>query len=344
MYLQSIASAFPPYFYTQRECWEKLLDTPAPGFLRKRSMSILEKVLLGDTGIDKRHFCVPDLPNIFLRDAETLNREFEIHAPKLGGQALTKALDRAGLAATDIDAVFLCTCTGYLCPGVTSHLAEQLGMRPDVYLQDLVGLGCGAAIPTLRSAEGFLRVNPEATVAVVAVEICSAAFYLDDDPGVLISLCLFGDGASASIWRAAPPASGPAYRIGGFQTVHKPELREKIRFVNAEGKLKNKLHRSVPAVAADAVSELYAATGYNGDAHRILAHPGGRDVIEALESKLPVASLPESREVLRNYGNLSSPSVLVALENHLASANPDEKLWLTSFGAGFACHAVGLGL
>jgi hypothetical protein len=65
-----------------------------------------------------------------------------------------------GGTADELDALFLCTCTGYLCPGVTSHVAEQAGMRPDVYLADLVGLGCGAAIPMMRAAHGYLSANP----------------------------------------------------------------------------------------------------------------------------------------------------------------------------------------
>jgi len=304
-------------------------------------MTLLEKVLLGDSGIDERRFCVGDTSTIFSRDAESLSLEFEVQAPKLGGEALAKALSQLGEDAGKIDALFVCTCTGYLCPGVSSHLAEQYGMRPDCYLQDLVGLGCGAAIPTLRSADAFLTANPDATVAVVAVEICSAAFYMDDDPGVLISLCLFGDGASASIWRSTPPAQGPAYKISGFRTVHKPADREKIRFVNSQGKLKNKLHRSVPDLAAIAVRELYDASGHHGEV-RILAHPGGRDVVEALEANLPTGPLVESREILRRYGNLSSPSVMVALEEHLISGSLADHLWLTSFGAGFACHSAEL--
>lgn len=342
MILNSIASAFPSNAYTQEECWQSILDSPAPSVLRKRSLGILEKVLLGDSGIEQRRFCVTDPAEIFLRDAEALNREFEIQAPKLSGEALAKALDHAGLKPDELDALLVCTCTGYICPGITSHVAEQLGLRPDTYLQDLVGLGCGAAIPTMRSAAGFLAANPDATVAVVAVEICSAAFYIDDDPGVLISLCLFGDGACASIWRGEPAAAGPAYRASNFLTTHKPDHREKIRFVNAGGKLRNQLHRSVPGLAGEAVCELFEAGDHNGDVSAVLAHPGGRDVIEALEAQLPVDALPESRYVLRNYGNCSSPSVLIALEERLKREDPGDHLWLTAFGAGFSCHSMEL--
>ncbi len=340
MFLHSIASAFPEYAYTQAECWDQVQAAPAATLLKPRSLSILERILTGDSGIEKRHFCIPNPPEIFLKSASQLNTDFEKHGPLIAGRAMSQALEKADLAASEIDALFICTCTGYLCPGITSHVAEQLGFRPDVYLQDLVGLGCGAAIPTLRSASAYLSANPDATIAVIAVEICSAAFYIDDDPGVLISLCLFGDGASASIWKSAPGSSGPQHRLGSFQTVHKPEQREKIRFVNEGGKLKNQLHRSVPSIAGQTVRELYEQSGNNGNIDQILAHPGGRDVIEAIESELPDHSLPESRAVLREYGNLSSPSVLVALEKHLESGAVQDNLWLTSFGAGFACHAV----
>jgi predicted naringenin-chalcone synthase len=88
------------------------------------------------------------------------------------------------------------------------EVAEQLGFRTDAFLQDLVGLGCGAAIPSLRAAEAILAAQPSVVVACVAVEVCSAAFYLDDDPGVLVSACLFGDGAAATIWSSTPGPRG----------------------------------------------------------------------------------------------------------------------------------------
>src|SRR5690606_9519954 len=124
------------------------------------------------------------------------------------GTALTRALDQARLKPSDIDALLICTCTGYLCPGLTSYVSEQLGLRPNAILEDFVGLGCGAAIPTLRAVSHVLAAHPGAIVACIAVETCSAAFYLDDDFGVIISACLFGDGAAATIWRSNPGPTG----------------------------------------------------------------------------------------------------------------------------------------
>ena len=198
-----------------------------------------------------------------------------------------------------IDALFVCTCTGYLCPGVSSHLAEQTGVRPDAFLNDMTGLGCGAALPTLHAASCFLAAHPDATVATVAVEVCSAAFYLDDDAGVIVSACLFGDGASAALWRSAD--AGGQWKASNFRSLHRPEEREKIRFVNAGGRLKNQLHRTVPQVAAESVEVLFSLCSSKPD--QVIAHAGGRDVIEAIEERLPEYSLAETREAFRKYGN-----------------------------------------
>ncbi|MCW1886248.1 stilbene synthase [Luteolibacter flavescens] len=335
MFLESIATAVPPHRYTQAQCLDGLRASPAFAALRPRSQGLLEKILANDSsGIATRSLCLPEIAPVVSQDAQSLNEAFEREAPALAVAALRPALEKAGISAADLDALFICTCTGYLCPGVTSHVAEALGLRDTSYLQDLVGLGCGAAIPMLRSAAGFLAMHPGARVATVAVEICSAAFYADDDPGVLISLCLFGDGAAAAVWSDA--AGEGKWQAGHFTTVHRPEQREKIRFVNAGGKLRNQLDKAVPGLAAEAVAELYGKR--TADPDRVLAHSGGRDVIEALEAVLP-HHLPETREVLREHGNMSSPSVLFALERALASANGDRRWWLTAFGAGFAAHA-----
>jgi len=336
MYLRSIATTVPPRSFSQHECWsafqgDGLLDSIRPG-----SAALVKKILTNESsGIQRRNLALDDIGTVFSRGAQELNEGFEREAPVLGGGALALALERGGLAAAEVDALFVCTCTGYLCPGVSSYIAEQQSMREDVYLADLVGLGCGAAIPMLRAAQGYLAANPAAVVATVAVEICSAAFYMNDDPGVLISLCLFGDGAAAAIWTSEGKPG--AWQAGAFTTTHRPQEREKIRFVNAGGKLKNQLHRAVPGLAAEAVAELFSRR--DGEPDQVIAHSGGRDVVEALEGVLPFR-LTETRGILQDHGNMSSPAVLFALERRLAAGRADDRrLWLTAFGAGFAAHA-----
>jgi predicted naringenin-chalcone synthase len=337
MYLQALATAFPDARYTQRECWQIARSSPFLASLSRRSAKILETVLSGSSGIDTRHFAIPT-SKLFSADAEDLNRAFEQAAPPLAAKAFRSACNSANLEARAIDALFVCTCTGYLCPGVSSHLAEQTGIRADAFLNDMTGLGCGAALPTMHAASCFLAANPDAVVATVAVEICSAAFYLDDDTGVIVSACIFGDGASAALWRSTN--GGGQWKASNFRALHRPEEREKIRFVNSGGRLKNQLHRTVPEVAAESVEVLFSSCSRKPD--QVIAHPGGRDVIEAIERRLPGYLLAETREAFRKYGNLSSPSVLCALEERLSKANGDRLLWLTTFGAGFTAHSCEL--
>ena len=342
MYLHALATAVPSATYTQRECWDIIDRSEARARLKKRSLLILQTILRGDHGIATRHFAVPDIERVFDLDPDQLNAAFRREAPRLARSSLEEALARAGVRVADLDALLICTCTGYLCPGLTSYVGEQLGLRPDAFLQDLVGLGCGAAIPMLRAASHLIAARPSAVVACVAVEICSAAFYLDDDPGVLISACLFSDGAAASVWRGAP---GPgALRCFDFDTLHLPAQRDKLRFETRNGKLRNLLHRSVPELAAGAVGRLWGGRGPRPVA-RVVAHPGGRDVLEAVAPVVAPLGLDASAEVLRRCGNMSSPSVLFALEETLRTAAPGSAgdFWLVSFGAGFTAHSCRIG-
>ena len=342
MHLHALATAVPPATYTQAECWEIVQRSNVRSRLKKRSMLILQSILRGDHGIATRHFALPDVTNVFDLTSDQLNAGFRTEAPKLAAQALATALERAGMRATELDALLICTCSGYVCPGLTSYVGELLGLRPNAFLQDLVGLGCGAAIPTLRAASHVLAAQPGATVACVAVEICSAAFYLDDDPGVLISACLFSDGAAATVWRATPGLTG--LRAFDFDTLHLPADRDKLRFEHRDGKLRNLLHRSVPDLAASAVARLWAERGPR-PVSRVVAHPGGRDVIDALTPVLAPHSLEASTRTLSRYGNMSSPSVMFTLEETLKTTRPgpDGDFWLVSFGAGFSAHSCRIG-
>ncbi len=343
MFLHALATAVPPATFSQAECWEIAQRSNLRQRLSKRSMLILRTILNSEHGIAHRHFAVPDVENVFDLPADALNTAFRLEAPLLAGRALAAALEQAGIRAGELDALLICTCTGYLCPGLTSYVAEQLGLRSDAFLQDLVGLGCGAAIPALRAAGHVLAAQPNAVVACVAVEICSAAFYLDDDPGVIISACLFSDGAAATIWKATPAAV--PWRAFGFDTLHVPAARDLLRFEQRDGKLRNRLHRSVPEVAAGAVRQLWDRRGAHPITH-VVAHPGGRDVLNALAPVVVPHRLDASARVLRDHGNMSSPSVLFALAEAMKDPSPQAEgdFWLVSFGAGFSAHSCRIGV
>ena len=342
MYLHALSTAVPTAAFTQGDCWEIAQRSNVRQRLKRRSMLIMQTILRGDHGIARRHFAVPEIDAVFDLTADQLNAAFRTEAPRLAGRALAGALAQAGVKATELDALLICTCTGYLCPGITSYVAEQLGLRPNAFLQDLVGLGCGAAIPTLRAASHILAAQPNAIAACVAVEVCSAAFYLDDDPGVLISACLFSDGAAATVWRGTPGPDG--LKAFEFNTTHLPAERDKLLFEQRDGKLRNLLHRTVPELAAGAVAQLWRERSAR-PVSRVVAHSGGRDVLEALAPVLEPHSLAASTNILRDYGNMSSPSVLFALAETMKDGPPNGTgdFWLVSFGAGFSAHSCRIG-
>ena len=317
MNLIAVGSAFPTKRFTQLECLDAMKGADFWQGLTGRSRMVLEKVLAGESGIQKRHFALDSLEEAWRRGAQELNEAYEQEAPDLAADAVRKALAKSG-----------------------HRLAERLGLRADVFLQDMTGLGCGAAVPLMRAADGVIARNPDAVILTVAVEVCSAAFYVEDDFGVLISTCLFGDGAAAAVWSG----SGGSWKVQDFASLHIPEEREKIRFTNAGGRLRNQLDRSVPELAGKTVKELYQKRRQEPQAW--VTHGGGRDVIEALEKALPAGELSLARGVMRDYGNLSSPSVLVALERFLeqesSAASDVEHVWMCAFGAGFSAHSCEL--
>lgn len=342
MILRSLATAFPEQRYSHNDCLQALTTAPFWQELTPRSQKISKKIFSPESLIKERRFCVDSIASAWKRNAQEQNEAYEQAAPKLAAQALSKALKKANLCANEIDILYVCSCTGFLCPGVSTHLAELIGMRPDALLQDMTGLGCGAAIPLIHAAAGMASLHPDALVATVAVEICSAAFYADDDPGVLISLSLFGDGAAAALWngKQAHTKPLPTWKITNFHSLHYPAEREQIRFINANGKLKNQLTKAVPTLVAKAAKELYEKCSKPADA--LITHGGGRDVVDALEQSLQCAPLEEARQILQFYGNLSSPSVLAALELRLDKCTDDSHLWLCTFGAGFSAHSAEL--
>ena len=153
---------------------------------------------------------------------------------------------------------------------------------------------------------------------------------------------MFGDGSAAAIWSGKDRAKQGQLCAHNFRTEHIPAEREKIRFVNSGGFLKNQLHRTVPTLAGQAVAKLWQYR--TGDPDSVLSHSGGRDVVESVEKKV-CYPLPETRRVLQKYGNCSSPSVMMALEEKWAACSDEQShLWLTAFGAGFAAHSCELTL
>lgn len=347
MYFIGVGTAHPPTRYTKADCLAAFERSDWYARLDARAHLIARTVLQRDNGIDARWLAVQAIDDVFTIDADTLSQRFMKHAPTLAAQAAATALERAGLPATQIDAIVISTCTGYLCPGLSSHVAERLGLRSDVQAFDLVGQGCAAALPNLQLAQALLLAGSHRHVLSVCVEVSSAAMYLDNDPGVLISACLFGDGAGAAVLSLTPSEGARRVAWKDSTSVLEPAQRDALKFEQVGGMLRNILTRAVPELAAEHAlrvrNTVLKRAGLDaGDVSTWIFHAGGRDVLLALEKRLSLKAddLRYSSAMLRQYGNLSSAFVYFVLEAALAGEAPGGWWWLSSFGAGFSCHGA----
>ncbi len=356
-FIRGVGTATPATRYSKSECLLAFRESSWYGKLDARARFVAHTVLERDNGIDERRLAVDSLEDVFTIDADTLAARFLGHAPALATDAARRALADAGVDAGSIDAVVVSTCTGYLCPGLSGYVIERLGLRADVMAFDLVGQGCAAALPNLQMGHNLLRSGCCDHVLSVCVEVSSAAMYLDSDPGVVISACLFGDGAGAAVLscqRAKPgpktdPASVRARHIRWVDSASliAPQHRDSLKFEQRQGLLRNVLTREVPALASAYAARvletvLQRSDLQTGDIGEWIMHAGGRDVLRALERELGLNAhaLRYSAAMLRQYGNLSSAFVYFVLDAARADDAAGGWWWLSSFGAGFSCHGA----
>jgi alkylresorcinol/alkylpyrone synthase len=347
MYFRGVGTATPPARYTKAECLAAFRQSEWYARLDTRSHMIARTVLQRDNGIEARRLAVDSLDEVFRIDPNTLAQRFRRHAPALAIQAGQRALAQAGLDAGDIGAVIVSTCTGYLCPGLSGYVIEGLGLPREAKAFDLVGQGCAAALPNLQLGHALLASHTCAHVLSICVEVSSAAMYLDNDPGVLISACLFGDGAGAAVLSRQPGHNARCIEWTDSASLMEPNLRSALMFEQRDGMLRNVLSRAVPGLAADYAGRvldtvLQRAGLHSADVHAWILHAGGRDVLLALERRfeLKAADLRYSAAMLREFGNLSSAFVYFVLQAALVDDAPDGWWWLSSFGAGFSCHGA----
>lgn len=347
MFITGLGTANPATRYTQAQCWDALQSSKHFAELTPRSRAILKKVLSNQNGIATRHLALDPLTEAFNTTPDALHERFTKQAPNLATQTAQRALADAGKTAAEMDAIIVATCTGYLCPGLSSYVSERLAMRANAATVDLVGQGCGAALPNLRTGHALIESGQCKNVLSICVEVCSAAFYLDDDPGVLVSACLFGDGAAAAVLSDTPQQNRRSVRWKNFGTILVPQDRDLLRFEHKNGMLRNILAPSVPEIAGRHARTVFdqvtkKAELEKNDIKAWILHAGGREVLTALQQSLSLSpeDVSTSAAMLREYGNLSSPFVLFVLQSALAQNAPSGNWWMSSFGAGFSCHGA----
>ncbi len=340
----SLATANPDRYVTGREVYDFLNSS----YNLEPAEKELYRKLLEDGPIRGRFVAIHhDRYDTELHQDE-LTELFAQAAKEIACRAASEAMAKVGCEPKDIGAVVVNTCTGYLCPGLTSYIAEELKLQSSTKVFDLMGMGCGGAIPNLEFSAAIGAADGDRMVLSIAVEVCSATLFRAPEPGLVVSNSIFADGASAAIVAKQQAGKG-LFKFIDFASGIFPEYREQLRYRTEQGKLRNVLTRRVPIIGARAAAEV-AGRLLKRNSLRIedinfwAVHPGGTEVLNQIGEKLGISadSLRFSYEIFRNFGNMSSPSVMFVLKAILDKAKPKtgQKGLILSFGAGFSAYAA----
>lgn len=332
--IAAVATATPPYHYSQADILR------AAGYT-----DVLRSGFFERSDIDTRHlWIVPERlqPDETVDDLTTRARE---GALALSEAAARRALERAGWVAGDVDFVATTTCTARLTPSLDAHLVARLGCRPDVQRVHVGDTGCASAMVATEQAWNHVRAFPDHRALVVATEICSAAYFLDDRLESAVAHAIFADGAGA----VALATSGPGPTIVAHRTLFRPEYLGAMGFEYPGGRPRVVLSKEVRRIGAVMLNEmartLMDLQGLKREdvGHWIL-HSAGRRVLDRAGILLGLedAQMTPARAVLRRYGNMSSATILFVLEETLRAESPSDGDWglMIGLGPGFAAEGA----
>lgn len=362
--VESIATGNPSLRKSQPEAAEfmqKIERLPEP--LRARLPALYEK-----SAIDYRYSCVEDYgeedPDAFsffpenwaLEPAPSTkerNEKYREAAIPLAEDVAGRALEQAEVAADEITHVIAVSCTGFFAPGLDIELVQRLGLPASTERTFIGFMGCYAAFNALRVAHSFCQSQPDARVLVVCVELCTLHFQIDDTLESLVVNSLFSDGAAATVLasRSEKEATGRLAYVDGRSRLDDDSMEDMTWAIGDTGFLMG-LSSRVPEVIADHlpgyIDDLLAANdSTRADMDFWAVHPGGRAVVERAQEVLELApdDVQPSLEVLRRYGNMSSPTILFVLErlldrNSQRNGAPMDRGVAMAFGPGLTIEGA----
>ena len=371
--MRGLSTVVPPTELSQSDVAAVFGSQPGLTRLSQRIVS----TSFGASGIDRRYTVIDELtmegpppaePEFFDRASGALldpgtrlrNDRYETHASRLYVQAGRAALDAVeGLEAADVTHVVTVSCTGFYAPGPDFVLARDLGLRAGVQRYHLGFMGCYASVPALRLARQLCEADAEAVVLVVSVELCTLHLRTSNDPDTIVATSLFGDGAGAALVTARPPADDErALQLDAFATRTTPQGESAMAWRIGDHGFEMVLSNAVPSIIGEHVTgaiaplleaepELGAALAEgraSGAIEHWAIHPGGRSILDRVESTLGLAEaqLAPARETLRDYGNMSSATVLFVLERILRdpAAADGERVAAMAFGPGLTVESA----
>lgn len=309
----------------------------------ERRFSFLEPKLLPDGGMtDTEGFYGQDhWPSTAAR-----MQRYEHWAPELAIRAIGGL--NGDMAAEGITHLVVASCTGFVAPGIDQAIVARTGIDPSVERTVVGFMGCYAAVSSLRTAHHIVRSEPQARVLVVTIELCTLHFQRTDDLERLLSMLLFGDGAAAAI----VSAQRTGIALDDFRSAAIAGSADAITWRIGDQGFDMHLDGQVPALIADALAR---ERGRNddggllrgeepGDFDLWAVHAGGRTILDAVERALQLGpeALAPSRRILRNFGNMSSATLMFVLADMLrdgAGKSGEARGLALAFGPGLAAES-----
>ena len=340
--LVSLATSVPPHVFLQKDVLAAAWDVFGARFPEFERFSSI----FSNTGIIKRHGVKPFEWYLERRGWPERTEAFLEGAEALFVDVAEKALVRAHLGGGDIDTIVTVCSTGIATPSLEARVARQMGFRSNVTRVPVFGLGCAGGVSGLSIASRLAQARPGTNVLLVTIELCSLALRLDElTKANIVAISLFGDGAAAIVLRAG---DGGATQVEDTGEHLWPDTLGIMGWsVDPEG-FGVIFRRTIPNFVTthlnSAVTEILSGMRLSmEDIDRFICHPGGAKVISALESALALdqGTLVHERQIIADYGNMSSPTILFVLEQACAKGLPARSL-LTGLGPGFTASCVTL--
>ncbi|GGJ45264.1 type III polyketide synthase [Deinococcus roseus] len=337
-FLRSIATANPPHVLNQQDV-EVFAGHLFPKYaVSRRHMEIFQNAQIETRAVSKplewfgEHHGFPE--------KNTAACEMAL---RLSIDAAKQAIEQAGLAPQDIEALIFVNTTVVSAPSLDAKLIQALGLSLNTHRIPVWGLGCAGGAAGLARAADLVR-SGKKHVLLVAVEICSLTFIKEDhSKSNFVGAALFADGAAALV--VSSEGKGPEL-LGGYSSLV-PDSEDVMGWDVLESGLKVRFSRDIPTIVREVMPqslqnacEAYGLTRQDL-LHHVL-HPGGVKVIEAYAevTGLCLKNLEATRWVLRHHGNMSSPSVLYVLKKYLEDSRTPGHGILTAMGPGFCAEHV----
>ncbi|MCR2800338.1 type III polyketide synthase [Microbacterium sp. zg-Y818] len=357
----SIGTAVPPTRLAQQDVRDLFIAQPGASRLTQRLIG----AAFDASGIESRHTVlaefsgeVPETPSgipvidesgrILSPSTGARNAEYIRQAPPLFAAAADAAIRGAGIAPDQVTHVVTVSCTGMFAPGPDYRLVRDLGLPVTVERYHLGFVGCAAALPGLRTAARICAGDPDAVVLVVCAELCTLHFRVSEDPQQIVSSSVFADGAAAAIVSADPSLRGAQWlELERFATAVTDDGEHDMAWTVGDEGFEMVLSAEVPRIIGREIRGAVARFLGDDDVDAWAVHPGGRSVLDRVESglELPASTLEVSRRILRDYGNMSSATILFILREFLngtgTGTTPDARRIATlAFGPGLTVESA----